>query len=73
VLLGLAGVLASVRGRPVWLAAGAPYVRHHLKSYDRSARGLARAVLDLPGRSLVDMAGVITTLRAAVRHRAPVA
>jgi GT2 family glycosyltransferase len=72
VLLAAAGLLAAIRGRPVWLAAGAPYVRHHLSGYDRSARGLARAAIDLPGRALVDVAGVAATLRAAARHRAPV-
>lgn len=72
VLLAAAGLLASRRGGPLWLAAAAPYVRYHVSGYERTPRGLARAALDLPGRALVDLAGVVATLRAAVRHRAPV-
>jgi GT2 family glycosyltransferase len=71
-LLAVAGALASRRAGPVALAAAAPYVRYHLRGYDRTPRGLARAALDLPGRMLVDLAGVAATVRAAVRHRAAV-
>ena len=72
VLLAVAGMLGALRGRPVWLAAGAPYIRLHLRGYDHSPRGRTRAALDLPARALVDLAGVVATLRAALRHRAPV-
>ncbi len=72
VLLAVAGVLASRRAGPVALAAAAPYVRYHLIGYDRTPRGLARAAIDLPGRALVDLAGVATTARAALRHRTAV-
>ena len=71
-LLALAGLLASRRTGPVALAAALPYVRYHLLGYDQTPRGLARAAVDLPGRMLVDLAGVASTARAAVRHRAPV-
>ena len=70
--MAVAGVLASRRAGPVALVAAAPYVRYHLIGYDRTPRGLARAALDLPGRMLVDLAGVAATARAALRHRAPV-
>ena len=72
VLLALGGLLASRRAGPVALAALAPYVRYHLTGYEPTPRGFARAALDLPGRTLVDLAGVAATARAAVRHRAAV-
>ena len=72
VLLAVAGLLTCRRAGPVALAAAAPYVRYHLLGYERTPRGLARAALDLPGRMLVDLAGVAATARAAVRHRAAV-
>jgi GT2 family glycosyltransferase len=71
-LLALAAVLAARRAGPLALVAAAPYVRYHLIGYDRTPRGLARAALDLPGRMLVDLAGVAATARAAIRHRAAV-
>jgi len=72
VLLALAGLVAYRRAGPLALAAAAPYVRYHLLAYDRTPRGFARAAFDLPGRMLVDLAGVAATARAAVRHRAAV-
>jgi hypothetical protein len=72
VLLAAAGAL-SFRKRPLLgLAATAPYVRQHLRSYGRTPRNLGRAALDLPMRALVDLTGVAATARAAVRHRTPV-
>lgn len=73
VLLAVAGLLAARRSPALALAASVPYVRHHLAGYARTPRGVARGLLDLPGRALVDLAGVTATIRAAVRHRVPVA
>ena len=73
VLLAAAGVLAFRRRAPVLaLAASVPYLRQHLNSYRRSPRSLVRAALDLPPRAVVDLTGVATTARAAIRHRTPV-
>ncbi len=72
VLLALAGLLASRRAGPLALASAAPYVRYHLRGYEHTPRGVVRAAFDLPGRVLVDLAGVAATARAAIRHRAAV-
>jgi hypothetical protein len=72
VLLALAGLLASRRAGPLALASAAPYVRYHLRGYEHAPRGLVRAAFDLPGRVLVDLAGVAATARAAIRHGAAV-
>ena len=73
VLLAAAGLGVARRHPLLAAAAAAPYVRHHLRAYDSGPRSLARAGLDLPGRALVDLAGVASTLRASRRHRALVA
>jgi GT2 family glycosyltransferase len=73
VLLAAAGLAVARRHALLGALAAAPYVRHHLRAYDRSPRSLARAALDLPGRALVDLAGVAATLRAARRHGSLVA
>ena len=72
ILLAAGAVLATRRAGPLALAAAVPYVRYHVHGYDRTVRGLARAALDLPPRALVDLAGVVTTVRAAIRHRTAV-
>jgi GT2 family glycosyltransferase len=72
VLAALAGV-ALGRGRPALaLAATAPYLRHHLRGYGGGGRAVARALVDLPARAVVDLAGVAATARAAIRHRTAV-
>jgi GT2 family glycosyltransferase len=72
-LLAAAGLAAARRRPGAALVAAGPYLRQHLRGYERSPRGLARAALDLPARAVVDAAGVLATLRAAARHRALVA
>ena len=62
-----------LRRRPLLAAAVAtPYLRYHLRGHPRTPRGIARAVVDLPGRVLVDGAEIAVTAMAAVRHRTPV-
>lgn len=73
VLLAAAGLAAARRHPVLAVAAATPYVRHHLRAYDRGPRGLLRAAVDLPGRALVDLAGVAATVRASRRHGALVA
>jgi GT2 family glycosyltransferase len=73
VLLALAGMAVAPRRPLLGIAAAAPYVRHHLRSYGTGRRALARAAVDLPARALVDLVGVASTLRAARRHRSLVA
>jgi GT2 family glycosyltransferase len=69
----LAVLALPMRRRPLLAAlAAGPYVRHHARGYPRSARGIARAVLDLPPRALVDAAEIAVTATAAARHRVPV-
>ena len=72
VLLAAAGVLAAAGGRAAGLVATLPYLRQHLRAYERTPRGVARAGLDAPARAIVDLAGVAATVRAAIRHRAVV-
>ena len=68
----LAGLALPLRRQPLLAAAAAaPYLDHHLRGYERTPRGLARAVLDLPARALVDGAEMAVTAAAAVRHRTP--
>jgi GT2 family glycosyltransferase len=64
VLLAAAALLAR---RP---ALAAPYLLDHAARYDWSARGLARAALDLPPRAAADAAEVAVALAAAARERA---
>jgi GT2 family glycosyltransferase len=69
----LAGLALPLRRHPVLASAAlAPYVRHHLRGYPRTARASARAILDLPPQALVDGAEVVMTAAAAVRHRVAV-
>lgn len=69
----LAALALPLRRRPLLAsAAAAPYVEHHLRGYPRTARGLARGLLDLPPRAVVDGAEIAVTAAAAVRHRVPV-
>jgi GT2 family glycosyltransferase len=67
--LALAAAGALSGRRTIAAAAAAPYVELHLRGYDRTARGLARAAVDLPARLAVDTVEVAVTLRAAARER----
>ena len=67
------GLVVPLRRHPALaLVATLPYLRHHVRSYPASPRGLVRAALDLPARALVDATEVAVTAREAVRHRVPV-
>jgi GT2 family glycosyltransferase len=69
----LAALAFPLRKHPLLASAAlAPYVRHHLRGYPRTARGSARAVADLPPQALVDGTEVVMTAAAAVRHRVAV-
>ena len=72
VLLAAAGLVAGRRRPGLGAVAAVPYLRQHLKGYDTTLPGLARAALDLPARALVDVAGALATARSAIRHRAAV-
>ena len=72
VLLAILGLFALRKHPLLALGTVVPYVRYHLGGYARSPRALVRAGLDLPAHALVDAAGAAATIRAAVRHRAPV-
>ncbi len=72
VLLAAAGLVALARGRGIGLAAMAPYVHQHVRSYSKTPRGIVRAAIDAPARALVDLAGVASTVRSAIRHRAAI-
>lgn len=72
-LLLLAALALPLRRRPLATAVVlAPYLAHHLRGYPRTPRGVARALLDVPARVLVDAVEVGVTVAAATRHRAPV-
>ena len=73
-LLAAFGSLLA-RRRPVLAAlAWAPYLDCYVDwRLLRRPRGLARVLLNLGGRLLVDGAEVAVTLRGAVRHRTPIA
>ena len=60
------------RHRVLACAAAGPYLAHHLAGYPRTARGLARAALDLPARALVDGTEIAVTATAGARRGVPV-
>jgi GT2 family glycosyltransferase len=62
-LLAIAGFALR---RP-WLAA--PYVLHCLGAYGPSARGRARALSEIPARSVLDAAEIVAAARGSVRAR----
>jgi GT2 family glycosyltransferase len=68
-LLALVGLAALRRSPPLALLCAAPYLRVHLRQYDRTPRGLARAALDLPAALTVHAAEVAAVSAGAVRHR----
>lgn len=71
-LLALAGAALARRSSLAAALLALPYLELHLRTYDRSARGLARAALDLPSRTVVDGLEVGVTAAAAARERVPV-
>jgi hypothetical protein len=65
----LAGA-AVARRRPLLAAAlAAPWVAEALPSYGSSPRGRARAVSELPGRLLLDLAETAVCVRGSIRYR----
>lgn len=69
----LAALAVPLRRHPLLASAAlAPYLRHHMRGYQPTARGSARAIVDLPPQALVDGAEVLMTAAAAVRHRVAV-
>jgi GT2 family glycosyltransferase len=68
-LLALVGAVALRRRPALALAAAAPYLELHLRQYDATPRGRARAGLDLPARVTVDVAEVVAVAAGALRHR----
>lgn len=69
----VAGMAVPLRRHPLLASAAlGPYLAHHLRGYPLTARAVARAAADLPGRALVDGAEVAMTAAAAVRHRVAV-
>lgn len=72
IVLALAGLLMRRKHPVLALAAVAPYLSWHMQGAPRTPRGTVRGLLDLPARVLVDLTGVASTARAAIRHRTPV-
>jgi hypothetical protein len=70
-LLFLAG-LAAARRSPLAGLLLLPYLELHLRTYEHTSRGLARAALDLPSRAAVDGLEVGVTAVAAARERVAV-
>jgi hypothetical protein len=72
-LLALAGGLAFGRRRPVLAAlAATPWIDLYLDLSRISPRPLARSLLHLPVRLVLDGAELAVTLRGALRHRVPI-
>lgn len=67
-LLALAGAALARRSPLAAAALAAPYAELHLRGYDRSPRGFARAALDLPSCAAVDGLEVCVTAAAATRE-----
>ena len=68
-LVSLAAAGLLTRRLPLALAAAWPYVAEHLRAYDRSPRGAAGGLLDLPVRAAADAVETAVTVRGALRHR----
>jgi len=67
-IAGAAGV-AGARRHPALALAAVPWVVSARPSYGSSPRGRLRAVLELPGRALVDAAELAVMVRGSVRYR----
>ncbi len=63
------GVLAARRTRGRSLLAVLPYVTVAQGAYGRSARGRARALAEVPGRAVVDVAEIAALARGSVEQR----
>lgn len=68
-LLAAAGTLLARRWPVLAAAAALPYIELNVDFARRSPRKLARQLLGLPSRALVDAVEVAATARAAWRHR----
>jgi glycosyltransferase involved in cell wall biosynthesis len=68
--LALLGLLAA-RRRPLLAVLAIPWALDTLPSYGGDARGRLRAVLELPGRLVLDGAELVTLIRGSVRHKTP--
>jgi GT2 family glycosyltransferase len=67
-LLGAAGALATRRSRAGALLA-LPWMHAAWPGSGRTPRGVARALLRLPGRAAEDVAEIAAMVRGSVRHR----
>jgi GT2 family glycosyltransferase len=67
-LLAVAGLLASLRFRPAALLLLA-YLRHALFVHGRRPGAVARAVVELPSRAIVDAVEIAAVVDGSVRHR----
>ena len=67
-LLGLSGALLA-RRRPLSLALLLPWARAAAPAYGAGPRGRLRAVAELPGRALVDLAELAAMARGSIRYR----
>lgn len=63
------GLLDARRTRGLSLIAVAPYVRAARGSYGPSARGRARALAEVPGRAVVDVAEIAALARGSIEQR----
>jgi hypothetical protein len=68
-IVALAGAAAARAGRPAALALVLPWAVRAAPSYGASRRGRARAVSELPGRALVDLAEIAVLARGSIRYR----
>jgi len=74
--LALAGLgLAAAGRRPsaalLAPAAALPWAAYSLPAYGTGRRGRARAVSELPGRAIVDLAEMAALARGSARYRSP--
>jgi GT2 family glycosyltransferase len=66
----LAGLVALARRRPLLgLLLSLPWALGSLPAYGSSARGRARAVTELPGHAVIDIAEFAALTRGSIRHR----
>jgi glycosyltransferase involved in cell wall biosynthesis len=66
----LAGLVAVARRRPLLgLLLSLPWAAGSLPAYGSSARGRARALSELPGHAVIDVAEFAALARGSIRHR----
>jgi GT2 family glycosyltransferase len=68
-LLAAAGLGTARRGPQVASALALPYLELHMRTYPRTARGIARAALDLPARVALDSFELAVTAAGAAERR----